>query len=223
MFNISLIDKVKLKMSGDEDDDDDFMSDDILKQCEAAATKTAKSGGALPKLASQSTVRKISIQKRHESDIAKRKQESEKLNPQTQLQKGLTTALPSDNVGFKLLSKMGFKPGSGVGKSASGRAEPIPLEFRQGRSGLGLEEVKKKIESEREAARQKLIDRYRGVEVDREQIEKQFTEAQRQKKMEHQVRRDLTSSRKACFDLDSKIVRYFLFLLRALFKFLFSL
>uniref|UniRef100_A0A914VQB5 Angiogenic factor with G patch and FHA domains 1 n=1 Tax=Plectus sambesii TaxID=2011161 RepID=A0A914VQB5_9BILA len=51
-------------------------------------------------------------------------------------------ALSSDNKGFKMLSKMGWKEGKGIGKTDQGIAEPIPHEVRVNRSGLGAEEKK---------------------------------------------------------------------------------
>ena len=75
---------------------------------------------------------------------------------------GLATALGSDNIGFKMLSKMGFTPGSGLGRGLSGRAEPLDAVSLSSstaagilgmggsggaRSGLGLE-----AEDERRAA-----------------------------------------------------------------------
>lgn len=46
------------------------------------------------------------------------------------------TPLPSTNVGYKLLSKMGWKAGTGLGKSRQGIREPIALESHT-RLGLG--------------------------------------------------------------------------------------
>jgi tuftelin-interacting protein 11 len=36
-----------------------------------------------------------------------------------------------------MLAAMGYRPGQGLGKSIEGRAEPIPLELKQNRLGLG--------------------------------------------------------------------------------------
>lgn len=45
----------------------------------------------------------------------------------------------SSNKGFKLLSKMGWKEGSGIGKAEAGIKEPVQLKAQQGTSGLGNE------------------------------------------------------------------------------------
>eukprot|EP00045_Choanoeca_perplexa_P007003 m.61471 g.61471 ORF g.61471 m.61471 type:complete len:494 (-) comp13882_c0_seq3:49-1530(-) len=52
-------------------------------------------------------------------------------------QAALTQPLASNNTGFKLLSKLGWSPGSGLGKTAQGRKEPVPLTGQQGHKGLG--------------------------------------------------------------------------------------
>lgn len=49
------------------------------------------------------------------------------------------TAIPPSNVGFKLLQQMGYNPGSALGKDGSGRAEPVGLNIRRSRAGLGRE------------------------------------------------------------------------------------
>lgn len=45
--------------------------------------------------------------------------------------------LSQDNVGFRMLHKMGWKEGSGLGKGEQGTTEPVPVEQRASRSGLG--------------------------------------------------------------------------------------
>ena len=54
--------------------------------------------------------------------------------------------------GFKLLAAMGYMPGQGLGKSVEGRTEPIPLDLKQNRLGLGAENKKA---AAREAQRQR--------------------------------------------------------------------
>lgn len=45
--------------------------------------------------------------------------------------------LDKGNIGLKMLEKMGWKEGEGLGKSKSGIVEPIKATMRAGRSGLG--------------------------------------------------------------------------------------
>ncbi|KAF4370730.1 hypothetical protein F8388_025109 [Cannabis sativa] len=45
--------------------------------------------------------------------------------------------IPQSNIGFKLLKQMGYTPGSALGKEGTGRAEPVGLEIRRSRAGIG--------------------------------------------------------------------------------------
>ena len=73
-----------------------------------------------------------------------RKEKSRHLVEVEQREQGLSTALPSDNKGFQLLKKMGYKEGTKLGNNPSnGLIEPIPIRILSSRSGLGEESVKK--------------------------------------------------------------------------------
>lgn len=68
----------------------------------------------------------------------------------------LETAIPESNIGFKLLKQMGYNPGSALGKEGSGRAEPIGLEIRRSRAGIGREHpLKEKARREKEMVERK--------------------------------------------------------------------
>ena len=60
--------------------------------------------------------------------------------------------------GFQLLAKMGYKEGEGIGKSVKGRVAPIAVDLKSGRTGLGIDEGRKR---QREAAR--LVKQAQGV------------------------------------------------------------
>ncbi|KAF9300184.1 hypothetical protein BGZ74_008215 [Mortierella antarctica] len=51
------------------------------------------------------------------------------------------THIPENNVGYKLLLKMGWKAGTGLGQNASGRTAPIPINQKQSSLGIGKLEV----------------------------------------------------------------------------------
>ena len=48
--------------------------------------------------------------------------------------------LPEKNKGFKLLQQMGWKEGSGLGREGQGRVDPVLVEERGERRGLGCHE-----------------------------------------------------------------------------------
>ncbi|CAA6661595.1 unnamed protein product [Spirodela intermedia] len=50
---------------------------------------------------------------------------------------GLEASIPSTNVGFKMLQQMGYNPGSALGKDGSGRSQPVGMEIRRSRAGIG--------------------------------------------------------------------------------------
>ncbi|GAB5593308.1 hypothetical protein Unana1_08208 [Umbelopsis nana] len=50
---------------------------------------------------------------------------------------GVNVKIGADNVGNRLLQKMGWKEGQGLGTSGSGILNPIQAQFREGRAGLG--------------------------------------------------------------------------------------
>ncbi|XP_010928444.1 uncharacterized protein [Elaeis guineensis] len=60
---------------------------------------------------------------------------------------GLEAAIPETNVGFRMLRQMGYTPGSVLGKGGAGPAEPVGLEIRRSRAGIGV------ISPQEEAAR----------------------------------------------------------------------
>ncbi|KAG5379722.1 hypothetical protein IGI04_027564 [Brassica rapa subsp. trilocularis] len=70
------------------------------------------------------------------------------------------TPIGESNVGFKLLKQMGYKPGSALGKQGSGRAEPVTMDIRRSRAGVGREdphkEKKKREEVEAENEKRKV-------------------------------------------------------------------
>ncbi|KAF9419930.1 G patch domain-containing protein 8, partial [Podila epigama] len=53
----------------------------------------------------------------------------------------MDTHIPENNVGYKLLLKMGWKAGTGLGQNATGRTTPIPIEQKANVMGIGKQEV----------------------------------------------------------------------------------
>ena len=62
------------------------------------------------------------------------------------------TAIGADNKGFKMLAKMGYKGGAqGLGKHNQGRAEPVRVEQRAERAGLGSSAASVSVDSRKNA------------------------------------------------------------------------
>lgn len=77
----------------------------------------------------------------------------------------LETSIPQTNIGFKLLKQMGYTPGSALGKDGSGRAEPVKLEIRRGRGGIGKEDPRvEKMRNEKMKVERKQKDEHELLE-----------------------------------------------------------
>ncbi|XP_052117759.1 uncharacterized protein LOC107490107 [Arachis duranensis] len=64
--------------------------------------------------------------------------------------------IPQSNIGFKLLKQMGYTPSAALGKEGLGRAEPVGIEIRRSRVGIGLDDpYKEKRKNEKIIAERK--------------------------------------------------------------------
>ncbi|XP_073277428.1 uncharacterized protein [Primulina huaijiensis] len=83
----------------------------------------------------------------------KLKRGRKQIDEDQQTMENLTSAIPESNIGFKLLKQMGYTPGSALGKEGCGRTEPVGLELRRGRAGIGREDPKvEKMKREKQIA-----------------------------------------------------------------------
>ncbi|KAG8526817.1 uncharacterized protein KY384_008246 [Bacidia gigantensis] len=93
---------------------------------------------------------------RHKREAAARANPKSKADlaaeAETARQKALSTALPTtSSKGAQMMAKLGYRPGSTLGKegNVNARAEPIGLEMKEGREGVGLVgEQKRKFREE---------------------------------------------------------------------------
>ncbi|XP_059292377.1 uncharacterized protein LOC132045817 [Lycium ferocissimum] len=83
----------------------------------------------------------------------KLKREQKQIEEDQKTLVNLESAIPESNIGFKMLKQMDYTPGSALGKEGSGRSEPVGLEIRRGRAGIGKEDDKvEKMRREMEKA-----------------------------------------------------------------------
>jgi len=166
---------------------DDYMSDTFL------ASDTTP--GLMPKIYLEKHKRKEKSMSRHVNPRKPLKvQEVEKREER------LKVALDESNKGFKMLSKMGFKSGMGLGKKGQGISEPIPLQIKQGRKGLG-KEIDEDDRKKRYMEAQ--VIKFKRRKIDEEKIKGEFKTRMRDKHNERQSQSDLYKSQKACHHLDS--------------------
>ncbi|KAF2836278.1 hypothetical protein M501DRAFT_905818, partial [Patellaria atrata CBS 101060] len=108
----------------------------------------------------ETSLQRLSRQKREAEARSRPKSKSQLHAEQTaSRESALSTSLDSTNKGFQLLSKLGYKAGSTLGKSSDARMEPIRLEMKEGRSGVGLDSQRKRKmreEFEEEGMRKKV-------------------------------------------------------------------
>ena len=96
--------------------------------------------------------------KKRQLDVEKKKKDCDKINkdkfkPKNVLEaekreEGLSKAIETDNKGFQLMAKMGFKAGMALGKREEGRKEPVPIEVKTTREGLGRDADRKRKHQE---------------------------------------------------------------------------
>lgn len=115
------------------DEEFDYMSDVFLVQSEERDIRPGL-------IHSRSVKRNVELSKKRAkaNQVNKEKHKPTKVIEKEKLQDGLQTPLSSENKGFAMLQKMGFKPGSGLGKAGEGRSEPIPVDIKTDRVGLGV-------------------------------------------------------------------------------------
>ncbi len=131
----------------------------------------------------------------------------EKASRELALQKCLLTE-DSGNKGLKLMKKMGYKTGevlgrrNGVETVNKASIEPIHVEIKLDRGGLGQMEEKKRKYEEIEQMRRSMLENkiQKG-----KQSEKAYIESKRNKFLLRKLFSDLKKFQKACYQLDTSV------------------
>lgn len=146
---------------------------------------------------------KEAIQKEEKQREANQKNRQKSLKEEEKERRDsvLKSALGNENKGFALLQKMGYKSGQALGKSGEGIVEPIPLNIKTGRGGLGHEELqKRKAEQQLENYRRKIHMKKQADEQAADQFRMRFKSKHEERKIEG----DLRKSQRACQQLDTQ-------------------
>lgn len=149
----------KQKESESESEEEDYMSD-LSKFLPTEPNQPSNPKKNPPKTLTNSSQQpskkkpKFHNWQEHRTIEKERKQHEE----DQQTLQNLQSAIPQSNIGFKLLKQMGYTPGKGLGKEGSmGREQPIGLEIRRSRAGIGREDpVKERARREKERARREI-------------------------------------------------------------------
>lgn len=136
---------------------------------------------------SRTTARKIEIDVKKQQDDEQNREahKSIKVLEKERREEGLNTALSSDSKGFAMLAKLGYKSGDTIGRSTAGISEPIKMEVKLDRGGLGKrsaqEQLLKELRTKRSA----------GNETEWTDISKDFRQRIAEKRREKEIRSTL--------------------------------
>ncbi|PKY43908.1 G-patch-domain-containing protein, partial [Rhizophagus irregularis] len=81
--------------------------------------------------------------------------------------------LPESNIGYKLLMKMGWKAGQGLGSSQQGRKEPIRIDIKSDSLGVGKLEEENYYHATSTAKRKALDSEKIAEETEEERVQRQ--------------------------------------------------
>ncbi|KAA8517001.1 hypothetical protein F0562_017181 [Nyssa sinensis] len=129
-----------------DEEEEDYMGDlsqflppETSEPPKSSSRKVSNSTTLIP----QPTSKKPKTLNWQEQRNLKRQQKQEEEDQKTL--ENLESAIPQSNIGFKMLKQMGYTPGAALGKEGSGRAEPVGLEIRRTRAGIGREDPRKEM------------------------------------------------------------------------------
>lgn len=99
---------------------------------------------------------------------------------------GLDTAISTSNKGFAMLAKMGYKQGDAIGRSNKGIVEPIGIQIKSDRGGLGRDAALQQLKERRaEIRRKKLLEHsQRREDVSTDEFRRRMTQKAGERQME---------------------------------------
>lgn len=112
---------------------------------------------------------------------------------QEELDISLQKEISANNKGFKMLQKMGFKPGEKIGRNDSGLKAPVQIVLKNDKKGLGSSDSKWKYESLQE---KKQKEELRSV------LHQDYRAAKNDSHIRGMVETDLKKARSTCMSLD---------------------
>ncbi|XP_017083481.2 G patch domain-containing protein 11 [Drosophila eugracilis] len=120
------------------------------------------------------------------------------------LQQSLNKPISSDNKGFQLLAKMGYKAGSGLGKQQDARTEPVGITIKNDRGGLGREAAVAELTLKRQELRRAHLLSKAGIESHEEITTEAYRRRATHKAEERKLQFDIKRCQQTCESLDLK-------------------
>ena len=111
----------------------------------------------------------------------------------------LAKPIGEESKGFALLAKMGYKPGMTLGKQADARKDPLEIQFKAGRGGLG--HAAEEEESSKELVKMHMTQMKNQADQQHVLLE-EYRKRKRTTVDVKQVIGDILKMRKACQELD---------------------
>ncbi|XP_034115785.1 G patch domain-containing protein 11 [Drosophila albomicans] len=176
------------------DEEDDYMSDKFLSGLQEVRPSLINS---------RVKKRQVEVQTK-QAESNKRQREASKATSvdNSRLQQTLSQPLAADNKGFQLLTKMGYKAGSGLGKQADARIEPIGISIKNDRGGLGREAAMAELAAKRQELRQAHLLRKAGIDSGEDLSSEAYRRRATQKAEERKLLYDVKRCQQTCESLD---------------------
>jgi hypothetical protein len=134
--------------------------------------------------------------KRLNEALEKAHKKTKYVEQQEELDLALHKKIGVENKGWQLLTKMGFKPGDSLGNKGDGIIEPIGIQLKSDKLGLG----KRATQTQSFVS----LKEKESLETSIKENQKDFRESMYSKYSSVLVVKDLRAARLACLDLDGK-------------------
>lgn len=179
---------------GSSEDEIDYMSDIFL-----TAVKSEKEDIRPGLIKSRSELRQHEISKKKSETDEKHRIENKphRLVEAQNREDALKNPISNDNIGFKIMQKFGFQAGTSLGKSGTGCVEPVPIEIKNDRHGLGRKAAMSERAVMKKQMRQQRKEKLMNVDDYRARLIEQANETR--------MKADLRKCQRVCIELDRKL------------------
>ncbi|OUC43221.1 g-patch domain protein [Trichinella nativa] len=176
------------------DDEDDYMSESILAKC----------ADVRPGIVAASVAKRYKVENAKVAADLQNRQLKSGERERVLRETALETAIDERNKGFLMLKKMGFTPGSALGKRPSNSElhkanehlkEPLKLVLKTDRMGLGHEDEEAKRAKEMAEVMRR----------EKERLNKEYKERNRKRSNYQSLVKAFSAAQKTCYNLDISI------------------